>query len=68
MTWQEFSAALQALAHKMPTTSPNPLDERLLHVRYAMDHALGQVKSAARYEVLAASVAPRIVGAGRGVS
>lgn len=59
MTWQEFSAALQALARKMPTTSPNPLDERLLHVRNAMDLALGQVKAAARYEALAVDVAAR---------
>jgi hypothetical protein len=59
MTWQEFSAALQALARKMPTVSPNPLDERLVHVRYAMDHTLGQVKAAARYEALAVDVAAR---------
>lgn len=59
MTWQEFSAALQALARKMPTTTPNPLDERLVHVKYAMDHALGQVKAAARYEALALDVAAR---------
>lgn len=56
MNWQEFSAALQALARKMPTTSPNPLDEKLLHVRYAMDEALGKVKANARYESLAADV------------
>jgi hypothetical protein len=59
MNWQEFSAALQALARKMPTTTPNPLDERLLHVRCAMDLALGQVKAAARYEALAIDVAAR---------
>jgi hypothetical protein len=59
MTWQEFSAALEALARKMPTTTPNPLDERLVHVKYAMDHALGQVKAAARYESLAGAVAAR---------
>jgi hypothetical protein len=59
MTWQEFSAALQALARKMPTTTPNPLDERLVHVKYAMDHLLGQVKAAARYEALAVDVAAR---------
>lgn len=59
MTWQEFHDALAALARKMPTTAPNPLDERLVHVKYAMDHALGQVKAAARYESLAADVAAR---------
>jgi hypothetical protein len=59
MTWQEFSAALQALAKKMPTTSPNPLDERLVHVRCSLDHALGQVKAAARYEALAPDVVAR---------
>ncbi len=59
MNWQDFSAALQALARKMPTTTPNPLDERLVHVRYAMEHALGQVKAAARYEALAVDVAAR---------
>lgn len=59
MTWQEFNSALEALSRKMPTTTPNPLDERLLHVRCAMDLALGQVKAAARYEALAVDVAGR---------
>jgi hypothetical protein len=56
MTWQEFSAALQTLAQKMPTTAPNPLDEKLLHVRHAMDEALGKAKANARYESLAADI------------
>lgn len=59
MSWQQFTQALEAVLRKMPTTSPNPLDERLTHVRYAADALLGQVKAAARYEALAADVAAR---------
>lgn len=59
MTWQEFGHALEALARKMPTTTPNPLDERLVHVKCAMDLALGQVKAAARYEELGETMAAR---------
>jgi hypothetical protein len=57
MTWQEFSDALASLARKMPTTAPNPLDEKLLHVRHAMDSAIGHARAAARYEALRATMA-----------